>query len=210
MLARHVGALLATACLVAVVQAAGARKGGAQDGPLVTGIHHVHLNVVDPDLAIAFYTGTFESTQETAVAGWNSLDLVGDYQRIAARGVEFFRVPAGDGGAPKNCRVPFGPRRDPGNQIHQPNARVRVEDIILFIYPDQRPERPLVSPRGRLLDHVALACRDLRATLAHLRSRGVTVLEDPYRFGNSALQAAMIEGPDRLAIELVETGAGPE
>ena len=69
---------------------------------------------------------------------------------------------------------------------------------------------PLVSPRGRLLDHVALACRDLRATLAHLRSRGVTVLEDPYRFGNSALQAAMIEGPDRLAIELVETGAGPE
>ena len=72
MLARHVGALLATACLVAAVQAAGARKGGAQGGPLVTGIHHVHLNVVDPDLSTAFYTGAFESTQKTAVAGWRA------------------------------------------------------------------------------------------------------------------------------------------
>lgn len=299
MLTRHAGPLLAAACLASAVQVAAPRTGSAQDGPLVTGVHHVHMNAVDPDLSIAFFTAAFESTRKTAVAGWpavrsedvhllfervpaaasagldtplwhfgwNSPDLVGDYRRIAALGAEFFRVPPPSGHmfspdgidveispygphsggtgprafnhvhlmsdaplcaaewyeqvlglerlppisgeVPADCRVEFGPRRDPGNQIHQPSARLMVGDILLFIYPNQRPERPLVSPRGRVLDHVALACADLRATLAHLRARGVTVLEDIHRFGDSELRAAVVEGPDRLAIELVETGGAP-
>jgi hypothetical protein len=32
----------------------------------------------------------------------------------------------------------------------------------------------------------------------------VKVLEEPQRFGNSQTRAAMIEGPDSMAIELVE------
>lgn len=301
MLPRHAGTLCA-AVLGSLLPALDAGPATAQDTPLVTGVHHVHMNVVDPDLSIAFYTGAFESTRRTEVAGWpavrsedvhllfeqvtepasaeldsplwhfgwNSPDLLADYERIAALGVEFFRVPppsghmyspdgidveispyrpggsggsgprtfnhvhlmsdaplcaaawyerllglerlpslGGDDDRPADCRVPFGPRRDPGNQIHQPNARLMVGDILLSIYPNQRPERPLVSSRGRVLDHVGLATGDLRATLAHLRAQGVTVLEDIHRFGDSDLQAALIEGPDRLAIKLVETGGAP-
>ena len=296
MLPRRVVAPLAAAALGGLLLVSGPAV--AQDTPLVTAIHHVHMNVVDPELSIAFYTGAFETTRRTAVAGWpavrsegvhllfeqvpepasaeldaalwhfgwNSPDLLADYERMAALGVEFFRVPppsghmyspdgidveispygprsggtgprtfnhvhlmsdaplcaaawyermlglerlqppGGDDDQPADCRVEFGPRRDPGNQIHQPSARLMVGDILLFIYPNQRPERTLISPRGRVLDHVALACSDLPATLAVLRARGVTVLEDIHRFGDSDLQAAMIEGPDRLAIELVETG----
>lgn len=194
--------------------------------------------------------------------GWNSPDLIADYRRLSAQGVDFFRVPPpsghmmgpdgndveislyspnSGGNGPRafnhvhlmsdaplcaaqwyeqvlglrrisvtddrltgNCRAPFGPRRDPGNQIHQPNARLRLGDIILFIYPNQRPSRTLVSSRGHVLDHIGLTVDGLTTTLADLKVRGVKVLESGYNFGDTTMQAAMIEGPDGLAIELVE------
>jgi len=48
----------------------------------------------------------------------------------------------------------------------------------------------------------ALSVADLDAWLAKLRSEGVTILEAAYRLGDT--RAAMIEGPSREAIELVE------
>jgi catechol 2,3-dioxygenase-like lactoylglutathione lyase family enzyme len=204
--------------------------------------------------------------------GWNTPDAVADHQRLAARGVEFFRVPPpsghligpdgndveiapGRGGSsggrsptafnhvhlmsdaplcaadwyekmlglrrapakeppPNDCRVPFTPRRAPANQIHEPNARLYAGDILVFIYPNQRlaamTERavddagPLASSRGRVLDHIAFSVPDVPGLLARLRGAGVSVLADVHDFGNTTLEAAMIEGPDRIAIELVE------
>ena len=69
----------------------------------------------------------------------------------------------------------------------------------LLIY---RTEPPLVSTRGQRADHLAIGCRDLAAALAALRARGVTATSPPQQ-GDDA-RAAMIEGPDRIAIELVE------
>jgi hypothetical protein len=103
-----------------------------------------------------------------------------------------------------DCHVPFGPRRDPGNQIHEPNARLLMDDIVLSIYPNQRPGNPLVTPRGHVLDHVAMMYRDVPAALARLKKLGVKVLEEAHTLGNSNVKAAMIEGPDSLAIELVD------
>ena len=37
-----------------------------------------------------------------------------------------------------------------------------------------------------------------------LGKSGVKVLEEPHPFGNSKSRAAMIEGPDAIAIELIE------
>jgi hypothetical protein len=37
-----------------------------------------------------------------------------------------------------------------------------------------------------------------------LRKAGVKVLEEPHPFGRSGKRAAMIEGPDSIAIELVD------
>ncbi len=258
------------------------------------GFHHVHLNVVDADRSVDFYTAAFEKTRRTRVAGWdavqaenvfllfnevaapapaawttalwhfgwNSADVVADYRRLAALGIPFFRVPppsghmwapdgndveiapayAGSGGsapdafnhvhlmsaAPlcagawyeallglrrvastpagpvEDCDVPFGPRRDPGNQIHEPNVRLLMDDIVLFIYPDQTPEQPPAPSRGHLLDHIALTYPDVPAAVERLAARGVTVLEGVHPFGDTGRRAAVIEGPDALAIELVE------
>ena len=199
--------------------------------------------------------------------GWNSPNVVADYQRLAAKGVLFVRVPppsghitAPDGndveiapggpttGGPTvtafnhvhlmsaaplcaaewyervlglkrlggvaplpagDCHVPFGPRRDPGNQIHEPNVRLLMDDIVLYIYPNQRPDITLATPRGHVLDHVAMTYPDVPAALARLKKLGVKVLEEVHELGDEKRKAAMIEGPDSLAIELVERPGRP-
>lgn len=101
------------------------------------------------------------------------------------------------------CEVPFAAPSEPLGVIRSPATTVRFGEVSLIIYPRQRPE-PLVSPRGHVVDHIALSVTDLNATLERLRNEGVKVLEAAHRFGKSQKQAAMIEGPDLIAIELLE------
>jgi catechol 2,3-dioxygenase-like lactoylglutathione lyase family enzyme len=63
-------------------------------------------------------------------------------------------------------------------------------------------DTPLVPTRGHLYDHIGLSVTDLDAWVAKLTAEGVTLLEQPYRLGDT--RAVMIEGPSREAIELVE------
>jgi 4-hydroxyphenylpyruvate dioxygenase-like putative hemolysin len=77
---------------------------------------------------------------------------------------------------------------------------VTFDDISILIRP--WPGGGLVSTRGKLVDHWALSTPDLTATVTRLKNEGVTFLEEIHPWGNS--RAAMIEGPDRIAIELVE------
>jgi 4-hydroxyphenylpyruvate dioxygenase-like putative hemolysin len=80
---------------------------------------------------------------------------------------------------------------------------VRIGDINLIIYPRPRPG-PLVSTRGHVVDHIAVSYPDIGVALDRLRRSGVKVLEGLHKFGDGSTRAAMIEGPDSIAIELVE------
>jgi len=99
------------------------------------------------------------------------------------------------------CEVLFAAPSEPLGVIRSPAATVRVGEVNLIIYPRQRPG-PLVSTRGHVVDHIAVSYSDLGAALDRLRKSGVKVLEEIHPFGNT--RAAMIEGPDAIAIELVE------
>ncbi|HJQ22263.1 MAG TPA: VOC family protein [Blastocatellia bacterium] len=101
------------------------------------------------------------------------------------------------------CEVPFAAPSEPLGVIRSPAATVRIGEVNLIIYPRQHPE-PLVSSRGHAVDHIAFSVADLSATLERLRKSGVKVLEESHPFGNSKRHAAMIEGPDSIAIELIE------
>jgi 4-hydroxyphenylpyruvate dioxygenase-like putative hemolysin len=63
-------------------------------------------------------------------------------------------------------------------------------------------DRPLVSTRGHLADHIALGVGNLDAWVAKLRAENVKFLEQPYQLGDT--RAVMVEGPSREALELVE------
>jgi catechol 2,3-dioxygenase-like lactoylglutathione lyase family enzyme len=104
------------------------------------------------------------------------------------------------------CQVPRGPERswpalERQGMFRSPSAAVMFGDVALPWYMRQ-DEKPLASSRGHLYDHIALTVADLDAWVAKLRGEGVRFLEEPYRLGTT--RAAMIEGPSREAIELVE------
>ena len=118
-----------------------------------------------------------------------------------------------------DCNVAFAAPSEPLGVIRAPAATVRFGDISLIIYPQQRPAT-LVSPRGHVIDHIAFSVTDLNGTLERLRKAGVKVLEEPHLFGKTGVRktgvgknevgqsqqrAALIEGPDAIAIELVES-----
>ena len=84
--------------------------------------------------------------------------------------------------------------------VRDPAGGVLIDDISISIRP--WPGGGLVSTRGKLVDHWAVSTANLDQTVARLKSEGVKFLEDIKPWGNS--RAAMIEGPDRIAIEIVE------
>jgi catechol 2,3-dioxygenase-like lactoylglutathione lyase family enzyme len=116
---------------------------------------------------------------------------------------------SGWGGVPvteADCRVPRGPDRtwpalNREGMFRTPRAGVEFGDVALIWYANQG-DQPLVSSLGQLQDHIALSVTDLDAWVEKLRGEGVTFLEEPYRLGDT--RAAMIEGPSREALELVE------
>jgi catechol 2,3-dioxygenase-like lactoylglutathione lyase family enzyme len=104
-----------------------------------------------------------------------------------------------------DCKVersePSWPALEREGTIRRPSGGVLFDDVALNWYARQG-DRPLVSTRGHLADHIALSVSNLDAWIAKLRREDVKILDEPYKFGDT--RAAMIEGPGREALELVE------
>ena len=104
----------------------------------------------------------------------------------------------------KNPRTVYAPPTWPSfaktGFVRDPAGGVNFDDISISIRP--WPGGGLVSTRGKIVDHWALSTADLDKTVARLKSESVKFLEEIHPWGTS--RAAMIEGPDRIAIELVE------
>jgi hypothetical protein len=114
--------------------------------------------------------------------------------------------PAGAPAAPPpaQCQQPYSPPTWPSfaktGFVRDPSGAVFFDDISISIRP--WPGGGLVSTRGHIVDHWALSVADLAPTVARLKSEGVKFLEEIHPWATT--RAAMIEGPDRVAIELVE------
>jgi catechol 2,3-dioxygenase-like lactoylglutathione lyase family enzyme len=104
-----------------------------------------------------------------------------------------------------DCAIPRGESSWPSllrnGTIRTPRGDVLFGDVSLTWYMRQT-DKPLVSTRGRLMDHVGLGVTNFDAWVAKLKGEGVAFLEQPYRLGDT--RAVMIEGPSREAIELIE------
>jgi catechol 2,3-dioxygenase-like lactoylglutathione lyase family enzyme len=104
-----------------------------------------------------------------------------------------------------DCKLPHSERSWPAlgqeGMYRQPSGGVTFDDVAMNWYVRQ-DDRPLVSTRGHLADHIALSVRDLDAWVAKLKTEGVVFLLAPYKLGDT--RAVMIEGPSHEALELVE------
>ena len=162
-----------------------------------------------PDGAIVEYLGDLPAERMNHVHFWQEQPFCAQlwYQKhlnatpVAGRGPTTPRTEA-------SCTVERGPDRSWPSLTREgtfrtPTAAVLFGDV-MFTWYMRQGDAPLAATRGQLYDHVALSVADLDAWIAKLTGEGVTVLQQPYRLGDT--RAAMIEGPSREAIELVEIG----
>jgi catechol 2,3-dioxygenase-like lactoylglutathione lyase family enzyme len=118
-------------------------------------------------------------------------------------------VPGRTSGAPlteATCKVaraadPTWPALEREGLYRTPSAAVMFGDVALTWYARQG-DTPLEGSRRHVSDHIGLSVHDLDDWVSKLRAEGVTFLKQPYPLGET--RAAMIEGPSREAIELVE------
>jgi hypothetical protein len=155
-----------------------------------------------------------ENAQAGTTERFNHVHMYHEHPRCA---MEWYvthlgaKMPAGRGGAPapepaggdchtKTYAPPTWPSFAKTGFVRDPAGGVNFDDISISIRP--WPGGGLVSTRGKIYDHWALSTANLDGTVARLKAEGVKFLEEIHAWGSS--RAAMIEGPDRIAIELVE------
>jgi catechol 2,3-dioxygenase-like lactoylglutathione lyase family enzyme len=87
-----------------------------------------------------------------------------------------------------------------------PAAFVTADHVSMIIYPVEYRGGPIVPTRGRVIDHLGFSVDDLDATLARLRQDGVKVTAETRSSADGKIRFAFIEGPDQVAIELLQDG----
>ena len=150
----------------------------AQSGN-VERFNHVHMYHEHPNCAVEWYVTHLGATRPANRGGQTS-DASGDCRT-------------------KTYPPPTFPSFAKNGFVRMPNG-VLIDDISVSMQP--WPGGGLAPTRGRLYDHWAVSTANLDATITRLKSEGVKVLEEIHPWGS--LRAAMIEGPDRIAIEIVE------
>ena len=85
-----------------------------------------------------------------------------------------------------------------------PAAFVTADHVSMIIYPVEYRGGSFVSTRGRVLDHLGFSVDDLDATLARMRNDGIKVTAEPRSLADGRIKSAFIEGPDQVAIELIQ------
>jgi hypothetical protein len=161
-----------------------------------------------PDSAIVEYAGNHPAERFNHVHMWQEDPFCAEawYEQhlLASRLPNALRPELGD----DDCRVPRGegrsfPSLERAGTYRTPSGGVAFGDVWLPWYMRQGDE-PLAPTPGQLYDHIALGVSDLDAWIDKLREDGVTFLsEGTYPLGST--RGAMLSGPSREAIELVQT-----
>lgn len=95
-----------------------------------------------------------------------------------------------------------------------PSSSIYLDNVNIIIYPLQYSQKAyaadwepgqteLASTRGNVNDHVGISVPNLDEALQVLRAQGVKITQEP-RAVQGKFKFAFIEGPDRIAIELIE------
>ena len=87
-----------------------------------------------------------------------------------------------------------------GGFVREPRGGVLFDNISISMIP--WPGGGLAPTRGTLYDHWAVSTTNLDATVARLKQENVKFIEEIHPWGT--MRAAMIQGPDRISIEVVE------
>jgi Glyoxalase/Bleomycin resistance protein/Dioxygenase superfamily len=155
--------------------------------------NHVHMYHEHPRCAMDWYVTHLGARMPQGRGG------------RGGRGSEATGPAAGQPSTSADCKTtayapPTWPSFAKTGFVRDPAGGVNIDDISISIRP--WPGGGLVGTRGKLVDHWAVSTSNLDTTVARLKREGVKFLEEIHPWGS--MRAAMIEGPDRIAIEIVE------
>jgi catechol 2,3-dioxygenase-like lactoylglutathione lyase family enzyme len=98
------------------------------------------------------------------------------------------------------------------NTQNAPAAFITANHVSMIVYPLEylqtsgyepfKGRRELAPTRGRVIDHIGFAVDNLDEALAQMKAAGVKITAEPVSRGQ--IKFAFIEGPDQVAIELIE------
>jgi len=98
------------------------------------------------------------------------------------------------------------------NVQNAPSAFMTANHVSMIVYPIEylktagvpafKDRTELAPTRGRVIDHLGFAVDNLEMTVAQMKAAGVKVTAEPRSAG--PIKFAFIEGPDQVAIELIE------
>lgn len=86
-------------------------------------------------------------------------------------------------------------------------TRIFFDNINMIIIPARDPAA-MRSTRGSVTDHIGVSVPNLDAAMVAVRAHGIKVLQEPSAGPGKLDRHAFIEGPDKIAIELVEDHSG--
>ena len=105
------------------------------------------------------------------------------------------------------------PRFYQDNQVG-PSKSVNFDNVNVIIYPVEYAKKNYAADwagvseiqptRGSVTDHIGVSVPNLDEALAKLRAAGIKVTAEPRTLANGMVKYAFIEGPDRIAIEVME------
>jgi catechol 2,3-dioxygenase-like lactoylglutathione lyase family enzyme len=105
------------------------------------------------------------------------------------------------------------PRMYRGAQIG-PSMSLMMDNVNIIIFPMEygktdwpdlyKDRTEMESTRGHTTDHIGFGVDNLDETLARLKNDGVKITAEPRSVAGGKVRFAFIEGPDHIAIELVE------
>jgi catechol 2,3-dioxygenase-like lactoylglutathione lyase family enzyme len=93
-------------------------------------------------------------------------------------------------------------RRDAGGAT---NLMMRLDGINLFIR-EPRPAENVTADGAEIrytYDHFGVVVQDLQSAIDELRTKGVTILQEP-RTARPGTHVAFVEGPDHTRIEVLQ------
>lgn len=96
------------------------------------------------------------------------------------------------------------PRMYRGVQVG-PSASFPIGNVNVILFPAMyRGHARFRSTRGTVFDHIGVSVEHLDPLLAAMRKDGVRVLQKPARWKGTKQRFVMVEGPDQIAIAILE------
>jgi lactoylglutathione lyase len=83
------------------------------------------------------------------------------------------------------------------------DTQAQGSTLELTFYPNQK-KFVQADYEDRLFDHLAFEVKDMKKTIAAMRSERITITDEPFKLSPTGSTIAFVEDPDGTLIELIE------